>query len=219
MLKQINKLVRKLSHACKGQDLITMFVALETVMEDVIEQISDDRLRNLITIRLIQMTVFLPSLASIKIDASQQDLKTIAEITDNDIRYAVVLGKIKAIVDIATPLSLDGQTRESLSSLRRPYKDIKGADADAVICNLYELAATAARTIGQIPETKVQMLAILVYIQGVIAMADFNHVETSKLKEILRSVADIPDEDFREAASLQHIENILDAYPVDKDRG
>ncbi len=212
MVPRVDKLIRKLGVACKGKEVMVVIAALETIMEGVLEQTPDVEFRNHLTLRLIHMLVFSPAFEDIEPDESEQNLATVATISDNDLRNACLLGKIKAAAGISAPLSIGGQPVGRLSSLRRPYKPRRTDVAEEIIRNLYEFAAGAARVISWMPEADVQLRTLVVYIQTLIAMSEFDGLQTSKLKEVLRAVASIPDEDFRNAASLTHIQNIVAAY-------
>ena len=65
MLKQADKLIRRLQLACKGHEVMAVFAALETAMEGVLEQTRNDQLRNHLTIRLIYMLLSLPVFAEL----------------------------------------------------------------------------------------------------------------------------------------------------------
>ena len=122
------------------------------------------------------------------------------------------LGRVKALVDLSTPLYVGNRERNNLAPLR--YQTDENLEVRINLKGLYDLFACAASIIREIPEQGSRTRAILMCIQIFITMSDFDDIETDKLKEILRSVADIPNEDFREEASLEHIEDFVSGKKV-----
>jgi hypothetical protein len=215
MPKQADKLIRKLQLLCKDKELMVVFAALENVMEGVLEQAPDDEFRNHLAMRLMFMLMSLPVFGDVKQPSLGQDLTAVAAISDADLRNAAALGMIKAIASTSTPLTVDDQDPARLTLLRRPYAPVK-ADAAKFVYRIYEHATGVANLVQCLPGADLQIPVVLMYIQALIAMHQFDDIETTKLKAILRLVADIPDEEFREEASLQRIQDFLEAYPSER---
>ena len=135
----------------------------------------------------------------------------ITDSEDQDVRIAHILGKIKALSDLSVALPKQAPARGYLKLLRRRYKVDDSRDVRDNFNDLHDVFALAASIIGGIPEKDSRMQVILMYIQAFISMANFDDIETDKLKQVLRAVADIPNEDFREDASLNYIEKFVNA--------
>jgi hypothetical protein len=69
--------------------------------------------------------------------------------------------------------------------------------------------ALAGAIIRDRPAGASRMQILVMAIQAFISMSGFDETEIGKLKEILRTVADIPDGDFREATSLARFDNLV----------
>jgi hypothetical protein len=117
-----NKLIRKIQKVCARHDVLTTFLAVETIMEIVLEQLPDDDVRYQLMVRLIKVNLFLSAFDDVKPDASALELSALASISDNEILTVAILGKIKALVDFCVRHWDQNRKRKDLASLRRDYK-------------------------------------------------------------------------------------------------
>ena len=210
-VNDLGKLVLKIAKNCARQELHTVYDALEMLIITVLEQIPDDALRNQHAARLIHRILFLRAFEHIQCDERAGDSGEITDSEDQDVRIAHILGKIKVLSDLSVALPKQAPARGYLKLLRRRYKIDDGREVRDNFNDLHDVFALAASIIGGIPEKDSRMQVILMYIQAFISMANFDDIETDKLKQVLRAVADIPNEDFREDASLNYIEKFVNA--------
>lgn len=202
------KLQRRLMRDIAGHDIAVGYVAVHTVIASVLEQVPELPARNQLAVRLIFSLLFDDIFDHIMCD-EQRDFDAIATIQDWDARNIAVLGKIKALSDLTVPLAKFAEERGYLQFLRRRYKIDQRRGADFTPKDLSDLMALAGAIIRDRPAGASRMQILVMAIQAFISMSGFDETEIGKLKEILRTVADIPDGDFREATSLARFDNIV----------
>jgi hypothetical protein len=90
---------------CANYDLDPVYDAVRAVMDIVLAQVPDHGLRNHLAVGLIHMLLFSPTFGHIRYDERAGDFGVIGAIQDRDIRYAAILSGMKALSDLATPVS------------------------------------------------------------------------------------------------------------------
>lgn len=203
------RLVRNLSKACGGYGLDCVYAALVQSIQGVLEQVPQTSTRNYLALQLTRIVLLAESFDHIRQHEPEKGSDAIAEIESSDARVLALLAYIKALIIVSAPVPEHPESRGWLKLLRRRYVVVKRPDECFTPKDLYDLLALAARIIQTHSKDNGRIQIIVATIQAFISMSDFDDIKISQLKKILQAVATIPNEEFREGASLKRIEAIV----------
>ena len=176
---------------------MAVYVALRDALERVLGQIPERERRNSLTLQLIHSILLLPAF-DLPENELHRDLSSIAAITDVERRHSEILTEMRLLATLGVPKRERPEGIRDLSSLRGCLHRYSEASDEVLLSVIYSYLLMTAGVLKEFYRPEDWPGLIFFFLQTLTSMPQLEQLRTDKLKDVLRTALERPDEKFCE---------------------